>query len=332
MFCRGEEIGCGTTTTGTGTLTLAAAPVPPGLVDPVAAWGTSGAYPVAYTIIEYTTSGFSTVHQFEKGYGTLTLASSLSSATLSRTPTVTGTSLDSQPATYANNAPSAITIGTAANVLVFVGSNAAEDSIQALPNGFYSTSGITSADGLGVAPFQGSSTGSTASLTNATAYFQRVLLGTSGPIRSVSVRVTGAVTSPTSNSFSAALFEVASNGLPGKRLINFGTNNGTTAAPLGTTGNVTVTALSAVNIPAGFYFLGILPAWGGGSGNPTLRAAVSVAPSPLGTAFGQNGGNQAVASVASGNLSDPPSTTSIALASAFFGTGAGEFACAFRST
>ena len=65
--------------------------------------------------------------QIEKGVGTATLGTScgVANASLTRTtPRVTATSLNSQPASYNANSPSAISIGTAANTLIFIAPSA----------------------------------------------------------------------------------------------------------------------------------------------------------------------------------------------------------------
>ncbi len=129
---RGENIACGTSSTGTGTLTLAATPAAIGAVD-FDAWlkatgigfVSGNAVLVSYTIIEYTDSTFATPKFVENGIGTLTLGAALINATLARTTvqTVSNANADSY---LVGGGASAITIGTAANTLVFVGPSAAD--------------------------------------------------------------------------------------------------------------------------------------------------------------------------------------------------------------
>src|SRR4051812_24231826 len=146
---RGDTLVCGTSTTGTGTLTLAATPGPPGGVD-FDVWAratgigfaNSAAVLVSYTIIEYTDSTFATAKSHEKGVGTLTLggSSGIANCTLARTTKQTSaTSLNSQPATQNIVPGTGISIGTAANTLVFIGPSAAE--IPAYEPYFYTGSG-----------------------------------------------------------------------------------------------------------------------------------------------------------------------------------------------
>ena len=82
---------------------------------------------VSYTIIEYTSSAFTTAKQTERGIGTLTLGASITAATLARTTVQSKiTSMDSQPATPTYAAATAITIGTAANTLIFIGASVSD--------------------------------------------------------------------------------------------------------------------------------------------------------------------------------------------------------------
>jgi hypothetical protein len=129
---RGDSAICGTTTTGTGTLTLAACPTPPGGIDfdvlcRAMGFGNNSANIISYTIIEYTNNTFATARQHEKGVGILTLGSSagIANCTLARTTKQSSaTSLDSQPATQTFAPSGGITIGNAANTLVFIGPSA----------------------------------------------------------------------------------------------------------------------------------------------------------------------------------------------------------------
>lgn len=131
---RADHVGCGTSSTGTGTLTLAACLAPPGGLDFdkwLKATGLNfvngNSVLVSYTIIEYTSAALTTEKQTEKGIGTLTLGASITAATLARTKvqgTVTGLDTSTPAPTFV--APTAITIGTAANTEVLVGASAAD--------------------------------------------------------------------------------------------------------------------------------------------------------------------------------------------------------------
>jgi hypothetical protein len=138
---RGDGIIFGTTTTGTGTLTLAATPVQPGGIDIDAyvratgiGFGNSAVFLVKYTIIEFTDSPTSSTFsnkakQTETSIGTVTLGSSagIANCTLARTILQTSaTSLNSQPATQNFNPGAGISIGVAANTLIFIGPSASD--------------------------------------------------------------------------------------------------------------------------------------------------------------------------------------------------------------
>lgn len=134
---RADTTICGTSTTGTGQLTLVAPPSPPGGMDfdvfaraTGLGFGNSASVIVSYTIIEYTSSAFTTAKATEKGVGTLILGTSAgigNSVKLSRTKIqTTATAMDTQPAVSSIAPGAGISIGTAANTLVFIGASAAD--------------------------------------------------------------------------------------------------------------------------------------------------------------------------------------------------------------
>lgn len=228
-FLRAEACICGTSTTGTGTLTLAACPSPPGGVDLYAAFqgqglGTSQTIPTTYTIIEYTNSGFGTAKQMEKGVGALTIGASVTATTLARTtPQSTATSMNTSTPTYSTGSPSAISIGTAANVLVFVGASAADVPAW---SPYYET---TLGDNKGATPCSGITSAAAANFTIGTAgggttgcdaYF---LFEWRVPmlVKRCTVNVQTAGSGGNSNC-DARLYGIASTGRPGKLLYDFG--------------------------------------------------------------------------------------------------------------
>src|SRR6266446_4317995 len=274
---RGENIICSTSTTGTGTLTLAATPVPPGGVDfDVLAratgigFGNSAVILVSYTIIEYTNSSFTTAKQQEKGIGTLTLGSSsgIANATLVRTTIQqTATNLNAQPATYTVSAPTAITIGTAANVLIFIGVGAV-DTIAFEPY-------IDSTTGTGWAgPLQTRDTNASA-LNN---FFAATLQDTYCPfywvtsmlVKRLSIQVATGTGGGTSNAY-GRIYAVGSDGRPDKLLYDFGligTSNSSLA-----NGNTIITSGASGNgyllIP-GIYYLDLIASYAGGTTTPQI--------------------------------------------------------------
>lgn len=271
---RNDTIICGTSTTGTGTLTLAACPAPPGGIDPYA-WLTAtgvgftngNALFISYCLIEYTDSTFSTAKQFEKGIGTLTLGASLTATTLARTTVQqTATSLNTTGApTYAS--PTAISIGTAANVLVFIGPSAAE--MMAYPP-YYDTT-TTGLDGLGIPPVQcgGAANGSTLSTSGAdyyTIFEWHVPMVVKRCSMVVHTAYSGTTGTPVSSAY-ARIYQINSAGRPGKLLADFG-SFGTN--PLNTAANIQTGALTnGVLLLPGEYFFDFACSFTGATGTVT---------------------------------------------------------------
>lgn len=328
MTARHDQLACGTTTAGTGTLTLAALPAAITAIDPFAAfsgngWGTSQGVPVDYSIVEYTDGSFTKPKQSESGRGFLLLGANLATTTLTRTlPLQTVTGMNAPPATVGgqSSAASAISIGTAANVVIWFGLSSFS-AMCSMP--FYSTSGITNADNAGVSVFQNVlSNGINYGLSHQRLYYQRVLVGHSDLIKSVVLCGAVGYTGGTA-SLKAALYAIGSSGLPGKMLIDFGT---IVSIPSGT---VTLTAATPVLIPAGYYILGFLAQYTGGSGSPAYRCANSVAPSPFGTyqQRGMNGPCPIVFVDSQAALADPAVVTGATAID-----NSAEFSLAFRRT
>jgi hypothetical protein len=279
---RGDNIVCGTSTTGTGTLTLAATPVPPGGVDfdvfaraTGIGFGNSAAILVSYTIIEYTDSTFAKALQTEKGVGTLTLGSSsgIANATLARTTLQTSaTSLNSQPATQ-NIAPgTGVSIGTAANTLVFIGSSVTE-AVAWSP--YVETSG----DNLGASPLRANNTlGNSPTLTSGQDWYFPFVWSVPMLVKRASLNVGTAYTggTPVSNAY-ARIYDINTGGRPGKLLYDFGLI-GSANASINSTGNVSTGASgNGYFLTPGIYFFDFLVSFSGGSSSPVLKAAPSSA-------------------------------------------------------
>lgn len=270
---RGDNIVCGTSTTGTGTLTLAATPGPPGGVDfdvfaraTGIGFGNSAAILVSYTIIEYTDSTFATAKAHEKGVGTLTLggSSGIANCTLARTTKQTSaTSLNSQPATQ-NIAPgTGISIGTAANTLVFIGASAAD-----VPA--YSPYVNTSLIGINLIPPcpLNANTSGAVTTTNNQDWFMPFTWAVPILVKKVILNVQATYTGQNNNLY-VRLYDIGSNGSPGKLLADFG-QIGTLNASFAATGYIATAALTNgfFMMPADYY-LDILPVWtAGGTGTP----------------------------------------------------------------
>lgn len=275
---RGELIRSGTSSTGTGTLTLATCPVPPGGVDHFAAFGgmgfgTSQPVPIDYVIREYTDATFSTILQFEGGIGGLTLGANIGATTLARTTVqTTATGCNAPGPTYNFNAPSAISINTAANVLVECAPRAL--SIQGELS--YTGAGNTtfSRDGVGVVvPANTAAAISSSNVNNQQINFVPFFLPISSFISTMHLRVSATYTGQNNNVY-GALYFVNSSGLPGKLIADFGVI-GTANASFGTLGNISSAVLSTpVWLPAGWYFFAVHPIWTtGGTGTPALASA-----------------------------------------------------------
>lgn len=261
---RGENIVCGTSSTGTGTLTLAACPAPPGGVD-FYAWLTSSglgfvngnAVFVSYVINEYTDSTFGTIIRSEEGVGTLTLGANLAASTLARTTVQATQTAQSTTGVYLGNAPSAISVGTAANTLIFIGPKATD----VMAHSPYFEAGI--GDNLGCSPaglvavssvaggFKPNTLGST--ITDFYVLFQWAVPML---VKRCSVNVGVAGSGGNSNA-NARLYQKNSSGRPGKLLYDFGLF-GSANASFHSTGNVSTGAAGAgFMLLPGEYFLDV---------------------------------------------------------------------------
>ena len=306
-------IGCGTSTTGTGTLTLAAVPASVGLVDPNAWAKTTGigfvstnAILVPYIIKEFTDTTFSKPLNTEKGWGTLTLGAALVNATLARTTVQETWSANAD--TFTVSAPSAITIGTAANVLVFIGPSATE-----LPmfGPYFET---TSGDNKGALPLcipVGS--GGTGTLVSGTDRYQLFIWTTPMLVKRLTIRTSAAYTGGTSNVY-GRIYAVNSVGRPGKLLYDFGVI-GTGNASLGTApANISSGASGGgYFLTPGTYFLDILPIFTGGSGSPALISTTTPVVSGLMGSSGLLPTAFSDATSGSSTTPDPANTTAYAV-------------------
>jgi hypothetical protein len=333
MSLRFDQAACGTSSTGAGALTLAAAPTALACADPYAIWsgagyGTSQGVPIPYSIVEYTNSSLTTPKQSESGMGVLTFGASLAACSLARTLVLQkATSMDSPPATVtgATSGPTAISIGTAANVVIYFGPESWQfaEVLTAV-----ALSGITSADNLGVIN-RSTNTGAVMTMSNSgVVHYCAIELDFSILTKSVTLRC-GASGNYTggSNSLAAALYEIdPATGLPGKLVLDFGTVSGffNTANT-----NSTFTAAAAVFVQAGHYILALLPIYSGGSGFPNARGSVVTTSSPFGTASGValGGALHTITVAGQSAFTDPATLTSAAA----YGNATTPYAI-FRST
>ncbi len=252
---RAEHCICGTSTTGTGTLTLAACPQPPGGTDlyqafQVQALGTSVAIPVSYTIVEYTGTDFLIATKQEKGVGSLTLGASITATTLARTTVQqTATGMSTPTATYDLTSPTAISIATAANVLVFIGASATDLSVC---SPYFDTT-LAASDGLGAFPVNAGGT-LTGNITLTAARDHYCLFEWRIPKLVKGVRI-NLVTPGSIGTAFGRIYAVGANARPTKLLYDFGS--------IGLLGSTTGTKASSTGgagfyLQAGEYFLDIM--------------------------------------------------------------------------
>ena len=261
-------------TGGAGALTLASVSGWPG-------FGNVYASPrrVQYTILQFTDTTLATLAQAESGYGTYTPATGV----LTRDQVLrTWDGSTYLPTDGSATAATALNISaTAANVRVTCAPTI--ELLSAMP----AIAG--SLEGLGTFPLNMvmTSAASALSLNNAELDFNPILIGHSGPFSVASARVgdsSGTYTGGT-QSLMVGVYEIAANGLPGKKLIDFGTLGGT--APFAAAAVVSSTPLATpVALEPGWYYQAVLAQFSGGSGTPRMRSFGAVAAaSPGGTRF-----------------------------------------------
>jgi hypothetical protein len=270
---RADNVLCGTSSTGTGTLTLAACPAPPGGLDFdkwLKATGlnfvSGNALITTYTIVEYTDATFATAKQQEKGIGTLTLGASITAATLARSKvqsTVTGLNGTPSP-TYSS--PTAITIGTAANTLVFIGASAADVlAFQPFQDTALTSNGFPPLM-CGNPTFNGG-----APLVNNQDWTWPFTWAYGMLAKRVYFRVESGYTGGVSNLY-ARLYQINSSGQAGKLLYDFGVV-GTAGSSLNVSAFTMIASGASGNgflLTPGEYFLSIFTTFSGGSGTPSL--------------------------------------------------------------
>lgn len=261
-------------TGGTGTLTLVAMSGWPAFSNVF-----TGTRLVDYEIDQYTDASKTVLAQQECGEGSINTSTNV----------LTRTKIDStwNGTTYLPNpgsatAPTALNItNTAANVDILCSPSAA--SMMAAMPFFYGTVANVS-DGLGCMPMNISGVANgTLGLVAGTITYSPIFIGHRGPFSQASVRVTTATTGGTPT-LTVDIFEVASDGSPGKLLIDFG-NLGSTSS----TAPFTLTS-SAIGTPValvpGWYYQGILFVANSATGSPSIRSGLAgFGGGPSGTLF-----------------------------------------------
>jgi hypothetical protein len=262
--------------------------------------------------VEYTDTTFTTEIQKELGVGTLTLGASLTASTLARTTLLwTGTTLNGTSAYAVAGNASAITIGTAANVLIFIGP---DDTNTPMWSAYSDTLG----DNLGINPLASIGSLGQSAVANGDDYYQWFEWRTPMLVKRATIRVGTAYAGTTGTPIStvyARIYAVGTNGRPSKLLYDFGTFG---TNPLNGTGNISSGASgNGYFLTAGEYFFDIAIAFSGATGsitNPQL-AQISVVADARGrmgtTSMTQN--YQALATGATaGAAPDPANVTGYA--------------------
>lgn len=287
-FCRMTS-----STGGTSTLTCSAQ-----TGYPLVSEAFTGTIFVDYSIVEYTSSAKTQPSKAETGIGSY----NTSTEVLTRTKVLsTWDATDYRPLFGNATAPAALNFGTtSANIDIMVGPMAS-GIMPPTPFVFDSLANVS--DGLGIGGVNLTAQ-STLALTSGTVYYWPVWICSFGPFSQFTIRTTTALTggSPT---FDHALYEVGSNGRPGKRLINF-----TQLTAVGTTNTTyTSTALATpVMLVPGWYWAAGLHVANGATGTFTVRAGTLALGGPQGTLMSITVGIAGAKSLATQTVLNDPAT------------------------
>lgn len=265
---RADFIRMTSTTGGTGTLTCTAQ-----TGYPIVSNAFTGTRLVDYSIAEYTDSTKVTLSKSETGIGSY----NTSTEVLTRTKVLSTWSGSAYLPKFATaTAPSAISFGTtAANIDIMI-SPMAGGIIPPVPFVYDAVASV--ADGLGAAALNMTAQ-STLVLTSGTVYYWPVLIVSQGPFSRCTIRTTAALTGGTPT-FDHALYEIGSNGRPGKQLIKF-----TQITAVGTTNTTyTSTALATpVYLVPGWYWAAALHVANSATGSFTVRSGSLLLGGPQGS-------------------------------------------------
>lgn len=286
-------------TGGTGALTLQDVTGLPGYENFFA-----GTRLVEYTILEFTTSAQTVLKQAESGIGSFVNSTKV----LTRTTieqSWDGTTL--LPNWSSGTAPSAVTFGsTAANIQVICAPVVA----SAWAEWPYTS---TLGDNIGVCQVGVSAVATDiVTLANQQAiYVPCIFPARQAQFTKMSLRIGATGYVGGSSSIIGALYEIGSNGRPGKKLVDWPTTFGALAA------NTTLTSAAATAFPnPGPCYAAILTQFSGGAGAPQIAAISPIGPSPLGMTMSGTLYINNYATVASvTTLDDPATLTSIAVVS-----------------
>lgn len=304
---RGANVVTGTSSTGAGTLTAAACPAIVGGVDLHVYLTSLGfvngdALLLPLKIIEFTDTNFTKPKTVEEGWYTVTLGAALTNMTIARTtPLIVS---DANGSAYDDTTPVAFSIGTAANVLIFMGAGVS-DVFAASPY-FEGTLG----DLTGIMPALTGLIGGFNNLAisgdaSGDDWYWSIVLLKPLYVRRASVRVFTAYSggTPVSSAY-FRLYQVNSIGRPGRLLKDFGALGG--ANPLNATGAISTSLASpGIYLPPGEYFANLYATFTGGSAGPSMGGA----PGQLQlTTTGLSSGLTRPITIATGGSSTGPAT------------------------
>jgi hypothetical protein len=269
---------------------------------PIVSKAFTGTRIIEYSIAEFTDSSKSQLSKAETGIGTYNTATEVLTRTEVKT-TWDGTTYLPNPGS--STAPSALSFGTtAANIDIVVTPIVS----TVLGGGSFVYGQVTSvSDGLGVGPGFFSITSGTISLqASGTVLYTPWYVTTARRYSRAAVRCTSAATAGggAASTLNCALYEVGSNGAPGKQLINFG-NLGRL-----TTANVTYQS-AAVATPVflvpGWYYVALLWIANSDTGTPAVRGCGPSVGAPSGVLFA-NAFPASFLTVGSQNVLNDPAT------------------------
>ena len=282
-----------TSTGGTGAVTLVAQTGYPALSDVI-----TGTRLVSYVFAEYTNASKVTLSKAETGLGSYVASTGVLTRTAIRS-TWDGSAY--LPKFGTSTAPTAINFGTtSANIDVTV-TPLSSGVVPPVPFVYGAVASV--ADGIGTGAMNITSS-STLAMTSGTVYYIPYLLVSETQLSQFSVRSTTTLTggSPT---LDCAIYEVGSNGIPGKRLINFTQ----ITAIGGTSTTYTSSAIATpVYLPPGWYWVGLLHLAAGASGTFTPRAGLQSQAGPGGAYMASNQATCVNRSLVSQTVLNDPAT------------------------
>ncbi len=303
---RADWIWMQSATGGAGALTCAAVAGWPGWANVIA-----GPRRVSYTILQFADTGLQTPVQMETGIGNFDpVAGILTRTTVQRT----WDGAAYLPREGVATQPTALAFGADATK-VRISCTPTVDLMPALP---YVGASVGGGDGYGSLP---------ANVTNAlvgsyqlgsgTIEYNPIYLAHRGPFSTATLRVGdgGGTYTGGTQSLTAAIYEVGADGLPGRKLIDFGAIGG--AAPFAAAAFVSNTPLPVpVDLEPGWYYQAILGIYSGGTGGPPrVKGATSMwGVSPLTTRLA-TGGTLGIEAQVTGQsvLADPAVTAGLGL-------------------